>query len=649
METKFRARKLDFNKPLPVFRIQSSSKDKVGAEAEDESVTSSYITAEEATSLIGITEDDSLSSATNAAVRAMPNITTGVDKEEEDEVHLQTAITAASMGERAVIPTPSEMLPVNDFDKVYPTTAAFHFPFPQAGHAYVRLMAGPLEDRMRTIPQFNALPTACNGLSQDQFELIVDCWLEGNHDNMQECILDDADNVDRFLQAGLKLPTNDQIQSVESTVKRISNLGDLLRTEDNVGDKLGADPYVCFRRRALKTQQRKTRRADAAMTERIQALYSDLDIGSRLARAVNIRDRLVAESARVTRRIFETYRQWQLADPNGYEQNALNPRADLVPRYVQQKIKKRTHPKTTAAAPLKISIPVAKAQSESVKVAVEEPLPRFFRPHYTPETLKAVTRDIEALMAADAGLNLPGLPSSLSELARESSISSTENDNFDANISGVLSMFGLYSKALHLTPSYKPFVGRHRRRLLFFRDRLAEEGGLQGRILKNPEQHRAKDPIELLSRNLPYTQSTWTNLTDDSAYVQANARNILQAQYFSPEYSLPSLRILPARDCAQLNNARVGNLNQYYLQQTVGLPLKYPQTLVEWIAATKGVLASATASSRKFASSPKKRALLNTTGTAGAEDKPPPHKRTPSNASSVSPAPIALSVTSPEQ
>ena len=73
LKPKFRARKLDNSRSLAVLRYDLLDQ-------------------------INLDEFDS---------RSVPAVATGVDKEEEVEVHLQTAITAAQIGaERVVIPTP---------------------------------------------------------------------------------------------------------------------------------------------------------------------------------------------------------------------------------------------------------------------------------------------------------------------------------------------------------------------------------------------------------------------------------------------------------------------------------------------------------------------------------------------------------------
>ena len=86
-------------------------------------------------------------------------IATGVDKEEEVEVHLQTAITAAQVGaQRVVIPTPISNVLVDDYEQLFGrVTDRNVLPCPSNTREYVKITNSMLDEGMRRIGRYNAV------------------------------------------------------------------------------------------------------------------------------------------------------------------------------------------------------------------------------------------------------------------------------------------------------------------------------------------------------------------------------------------------------------------------------------------------------------------------------------------------------------
>lgn len=583
---KFRARKLDNSRPLAVYR---------------------YDTVDD----VHLLEDFESGSS-----RSVPAVATGVDKEEEVEVHLQTAITAAQIGgERVVIPTPASNVPVDDYEAIYEPVAGREgsqqrwMPCPGMGSGrgeYVRTAWSAVDDRLRRIGQYNAVGEEEQQLmhrlaiSQDTFELIVDC-LRQSAARFGSIAVVGSESIERLrcdTQIALALPSDEIVeQLVEWWKEQQQHPGmALLRLEDPPGAKMGADPYVCFRRRQLRNQLRKTRRSDAHTADRIRRLHYDLEATRLLTKACIKRDQLQRESVRLEGRLFEAYRRLDgLLRASGSSLEELQQQRKKImaplagehllppippfkiagqpiaphsqpleaPRRARPKKQQRAATASTAAAPsasCKISLPASAFKTL-----------KYNRPHYPPDAFRSITRDIDALLAADLSCSLPNCT------AIEGA--STE----DLAMASLLGMFG---------GSIVQEDQRRRR----WASRLCQRHpriGRSGRVLFDD----ATDGSEVAGSDLGVALEAIRIASDhanpaifDRTSDSMTPTGLLHS--FSRHYSLPRLRILPARDCAQLNNAAVGNLNQYYLSATAAIRSPQPYTLVEWIAATNGLLVS---------------------------------------------------------
>jgi hypothetical protein len=140
----FRAKKLDFSKSLPVYH----------------------------------SDDLAECSEHSQVLRIIPTIATGVEKEEEEEHHLQAAISAAHVMGNATtiyIPTPDASKEVPDYDDLYPN----NFKMPKSLIRTTEMLEHTMpmiydmnEDDETWLTQYNA--TATRKMTEEQLELFID-------------------------------------------------------------------------------------------------------------------------------------------------------------------------------------------------------------------------------------------------------------------------------------------------------------------------------------------------------------------------------------------------------------------------------------------------------------------------------------------
>ncbi|KAJ2862460.1 Enhancer of polycomb-like protein 1 [Coemansia aciculifera] len=260
---RFRARKVDLKRPLPVFRA---------ADLED------------------LEDDDN---------RHVDAIETGVEKEEEAEHHLQAAISsthAAASGEapskQVYIPTPDASKVIDAYDELY----LKNFTCPTSlirSSETVEECCAPLycmdDEDAEWLAAFNARRAKADqpAMSEDQFELGMDqletltrdmVFLRPEDFPSAEYLASHAADRDRpFARA-----TVDQVfehwkqRRIDSSYKPVIPA---LQYEDT--SKTEIDPYVCFRRREVR-QGRKTRRADQRSLEQLRRLRVNLAMAAQM-------------------------------------------------------------------------------------------------------------------------------------------------------------------------------------------------------------------------------------------------------------------------------------------------------------------------------------------------------------------------------
>ncbi|KAG5513174.1 hypothetical protein PMAC_001544 [Pneumocystis sp. 'macacae'] len=250
--------------------------------------------------------------------RSVPLVETGVDKDEEDEHHLRTAIASQmSLSSKQVyIPTPDASKIVDDYEKLYKKTfiePSTFIRFSTTVEDCEGCSYSMNEEDSDWLLKFNANKRSKdNYCSEDVFELIMNQF-ELFANEKQTCFYSDVLQIADFSQFE-SIFTNSHLASYKHFAKQIfpywkhrrifnngKQLMPSLRFEEN--EKDDNDPYVCFRRREIR-QTRKTRRSDAQSSEKLRKLRSEMEQAYNLIELVVRREQLKKESLLLEQRIF---------------------------------------------------------------------------------------------------------------------------------------------------------------------------------------------------------------------------------------------------------------------------------------------------------------------------------------------------------
>lgn len=164
-----------------------------------------------------------------------------------------------------------------------------------------------------------------------------------------------------------------------------------LRHED-LG-KIGADPYVCFRRREIKIP-RKTRRSDAQITDRLRKLHLDLSSTRLLLQASIKRDRFKREALVLEGELFEKYRlvdSWRKHHKSEWPPHLPTfktaAQSLLEPKKKRVRVEGGSEDADGGAHGYKIAIPVAALKGS-----------RHAKGYYTHEVGRLVQKDIDSIL-----------------------------------------------------------------------------------------------------------------------------------------------------------------------------------------------------------------------------------------------------------
>ncbi|KAG8573534.1 hypothetical protein GDO81_012449 [Engystomops pustulosus] len=275
----FRARALDASKPLPVFRCED---------------------------LPDLHEYASIN-------RAVPQMPTGMEKEEESEHHLQRAISALQVyGEKRdnmVIPVPEAESNIAYYESVYP--GEFKMPKQLIHIQPFSLDAEQPDYDMDSEDEIfvNKLRKKLE-ISPLQFEEMIDRLEKGSGQqpvNLQEAKLllkEDDELITEVYDYWIK--------KRKST--RGSPLIPAVKQEKRDGSST-SDPYVAFRRRTEKMQTRKNRKNDEASYEKMLKLRRDLSRAVTILEMIKRREKSKRELLHLTLEIME--KRYNLGDYNG--------------------------------------------------------------------------------------------------------------------------------------------------------------------------------------------------------------------------------------------------------------------------------------------------------------------------------------------
>ncbi|KAJ8782772.1 hypothetical protein J1605_009854 [Eschrichtius robustus] len=275
----FRARALDASKPLPVFRCED---------------------------LPDLHEYASIN-------RAVPQMPTGMEKEEESEHHLQRAISAQQVyGEKRdnmVIPVPEAESNIAYYESIYP--GEFRMP-----KQLIHIQPFSLDAEQPDYDLDSEDEVFVNKLKKKmdicplQFEEMIDRLEKGSGQqpvSLQEAKLllkEDDELIREVYEYWIKKRKNCRGPSLIPSVKQ----------EKRDGSSTN-DPYVAFRRRTEKMQTRKNRKNDEASYEKMLKLRRDLSRAVTILEMIKRREKSKRELLHLTLEIME--KRYSLGDYSG--------------------------------------------------------------------------------------------------------------------------------------------------------------------------------------------------------------------------------------------------------------------------------------------------------------------------------------------
>lgn len=292
----FRARALDASKPLPVFRCED---------------------------LPDLHEYASIN-------RAVPQMPTGMEKEEESEHHLQRAISAQQVyGEKRdnmVIPVPEAESNIAYYESIYPG----EFKMPKQ---LIHIQPFSLDAEQPDYDLDSEDEVFVNKLKKKmdicplQFEEMIDRLEKGSGQqpvSLQEAKLllkEDDELIREVYEYWIKKRKNCRGPSLIPSVKQ----------EKRDGSSTN-DPYVAFRRRTEKMQTRKNRKNDEASYEKMLKLRRDLSRAVTILEMIKRREKSKRELLHLTLEIME--KRYNLGDYNGeIMSEVMAQRQPLKPTY----------------------------------------------------------------------------------------------------------------------------------------------------------------------------------------------------------------------------------------------------------------------------------------------------------------------------
>ncbi|XP_062362868.1 enhancer of polycomb homolog 1 isoform X5 [Cinclus cinclus] len=292
----FRARALDASKPLPVFRCED---------------------------LPDLAEYASIN-------RAVPQMPTGMEKEEESEHHLQRAISAQQVyGEKRdnmVIPVPEAESNIAYYESIYPG----EFKMPKQ---LIHIQPFSLDAEQPDYDLDSEDEVFVNKLKKRmdisplQFEEMIDRLEKGSGQqpvSLQEAKLllkEDDELIREVYEYWIKKRKNCRGPSLIPAVKQ----------EKRDGSSTN-DPYVAFRRRTEKMQTRKNRKNDEASYEKMLKLRRDLSRAVTILEMIKRREKSKRELLHLTLEIME--KRYNLGDYSGeIMSEVMAQRQPLKPTY----------------------------------------------------------------------------------------------------------------------------------------------------------------------------------------------------------------------------------------------------------------------------------------------------------------------------
>ncbi|KAI7887922.1 enhancer of polycomb-like-domain-containing protein [Mucor mucedo] len=266
-----------------------------------------------------------LTDATNVQ-RAVPQIETGVEKEEEEEHDLQAAMSAAQAAVTTgasvenYIPTPdaSRLIPTEEYVSLYkkkykePSTlirfsstvedcVGCPYVMDEEDEVFLNNYIAQFPNDTLSEDSFEKIMWECESITNQQWpHLYLDATLIADYKTFM-------DNVPDYSK--LKTLANFSIIFDYWRTRRLQREGKSIIPQLKFEEilKNEADPYVCFRRRETKPI-RKTRRTDQQSLERLRKLRSEMEMSRNLLGMVLRREKTRKEGLVLEHNVFEQKR-----------------------------------------------------------------------------------------------------------------------------------------------------------------------------------------------------------------------------------------------------------------------------------------------------------------------------------------------------
>ncbi|KAI8393952.1 enhancer of polycomb-like-domain-containing protein [Radiomyces spectabilis] len=317
--------------------------------------------------------------------RSVPQIETGVEKEEEEEHDLQAAISAAQAAVttgakvESYIPTPdaSRFIPDDDVHILYkkkfkePSTL-IRFSSTVEDCVGCPYVMDEIDDAfLKTLNKDKS-----DKLSEDDLEAIMWEFESTTRQHLPHLNLDPT-QIPHYAEFRTmlpeRLPVLQRHQSILETVfdhwrqRRVKREGrpiiPTLQSEDILKNEI--DPYVCFRRRETKPV-RKTRRTDQQSLERLRKLRTEMEMARNLLEMVLRREKIRKEGLVLEHTVFDKkckFREYQ-------RQLGIKEEEDLLPVVK----KKRKTPMEGGLSGATIKIPLNKLRRDGFQTQDKSPI-----------------------------------------------------------------------------------------------------------------------------------------------------------------------------------------------------------------------------------------------------------------------------------
>ncbi|ORZ21162.1 enhancer of polycomb-like-domain-containing protein [Absidia repens] len=351
MATRFRVKKLSPRQPLPIYTESQ---------------------------LLDLADPD------NIIQRAVPQIETGVEKEEEEEHDLQAAISAAqaavTTGDsvQTYIPTPdaSNVIDPKEFSKLYKGRHKEPSSLIKFSLTVEEVTGSPYVMDEEDDAYFKKHRDALS-LSEDEFEKLM--WeFESITDRQLPHLYLDVSHIPEYEEFLCLVTDNSIVYSWSSAPqlyehwkeRRIKRGGKsvipALVYEDILKHEI--DPYVCFRRRETKPV-RKTRRSDQQSIERLRKLRTEMEMARNLLEMVLQREKIRKEGLLLEHSVFN-----KLHGARQY-QRALNIKDDDdLNQILLPKRKRKTATENISGSGTTIKIPLSRLRRDATGKLEKSPL-----------------------------------------------------------------------------------------------------------------------------------------------------------------------------------------------------------------------------------------------------------------------------------